>query len=64
MGMGLTMEQVQKRAEKIQANAHKFIESTGDSKASYQDRMNIFLIAKLAELEMKIEELETARIEK
>jgi hypothetical protein len=52
-------EAFQEKVTLIQSEAHLFISDTCKSNyANYQDAMNVFLIAKIAALELHIERLE------
>lgn len=57
----MTPEQVLTESEHIQEDMHKQIEMlvAANKKCSYQDAANIFLITKLAELQLSINKLES-----
>ena len=53
-------ELIQKRAEKLQEECHAIVEviKENNSMIGYQDATNVWMFRKLAELELKNEELE------
>ena len=53
----------QKIAEKLQEDCHKTVEAVlkESKKVSYQDATNVWLFNKLAEMELRLQELENCK---